>query len=72
MRLNRKLREGLIREARSYRRAVNGLSTDVADHITTILLNNPEKYGTEYIEAIEVSDYAYSIAHFVCPREDWL
>ena len=72
MKLNRRQRNHLIREGQRLRREKDAALTDVAEHITGLLLEQPYEYGiSDTIPAIEVSDYAYGIAQFVCPNHDW-
>jgi hypothetical protein len=65
--LTRDLRNGLIREAHKYNREAFGTADplDVADHLFGIMLDDPEKYGTDPFDATEISDYAYGIALFI-------
>jgi hypothetical protein len=65
MNLTRTQRNDLIREAHAYRAEQDRWSDDVACWLTTRLFDDPQ-YQTDEVDPIEVSDYAYGIAAFVC------
>lgn len=69
VKLTRGQRNELIRKAHAYKREHDAWHADVADYIATLLFEDEERYGIVDVEAIEVSDYAYSLANFICPRE---
>jgi hypothetical protein len=66
MRLTRKQRNGLVREGFKLQRKYGTIEEfEIADHLFGIVTSDEQAYGTEGVEAIEISDYCYGIARFV-------
>jgi hypothetical protein len=67
--LTRAQRRDLERSARRFKREKDAWLDDVATHIAGRLFDEPERFDTGDLPAIAISDYAYSLAAWVCPEE---
>lgn len=64
--MTRQLRTELVREAGKYMREYPGVEAfEVGEHVAGIMLGDEARYGVEGVPAIDISDYAYGVAHFI-------